>query len=313
MKIVYVARHGQVDSNDDEGAVTHALEALGHEVVKVNEGSCQAGGRKANGLPRGDFLLFHKWANTSCLRKADMPRVFWYFDLVNYPQDRSLETRDKSRIHWMNVVLPLADLGFCTDGDWVRGVTLQGDAAEANKHKLVWLTQGCDERVTGFGRATAQRARVPILFTGIRANGGRDRAAFVDAMSARWGDKFHYVQSGTYRRKLADLIAQSDIVVGPTSPVTDYYWSNRVYNSLGMGAFMLHADALGLHNHYEDGEELVYYRDLADLHELINYYLAKPDVRANIARRALDRSLTHHTYRRRCELLVHTVKERLKL
>lgn len=307
MRILYVARHGQglMRSNDDEGAIAHGLRALGHTVTCVQEK--EQGMRpqylvsKANSH---DLLLFHSWPAAPAvevLSRLDTPKVFWYFDLVDWP-DHTVQRRTDERIAWMQAVTPLVDLGFCTDGDWVSRDTTD---------KLVWLPQGADERIAKPGKGGRT---IRILFTGTESGGVR-RRSFVNEMRYTYGQLFRQ-HAGRYRvhgRALADIISRSRIVVAPDGPVTDNYWSNRVYLSLGFQAFMLHPYASKLATHYEDQKEIVFYRSREELHGQIAYYLQEENEteRQQIQQAGYHRTMMEHTYRHRCEYLLQTVKERL--
>jgi hypothetical protein len=322
VRILYIAHHGQMRSNDDEGAIVHALKVLGHDVYRLQENH----GRIAPTVSNLDLILFHKWEDTTTLHrlKGKAPRVFWYFDLVDFPSDPTLTRRSQARKDWMEGVLPHVELGFCTDGDWVNTVNSR-DATpddEAQQDKLVWLPQGADERIAGLGCYLASGCPTcnrtwggcDILFTGIR-KGGEQRASFVDEMGSRYGRRFRHIQAGIYGRVLADLIASAKVVVAPDGPVTDCYWSNRVYNTLGFGGFLLHPYCEGLLQHYEPGKDFVFYRSRGELHERLGYFLQDhPTVaehRRQIAEEGLATTLSRHTYRHRVEVLLKTVKERL--
>jgi len=296
MRIAYVAKHDS-GGNDDEGAITYALEQLGHEVIRIQE---RRGHLVVNYLP--DFVLFHKWFDQDTLRKLRCPRVFWYFDLVHH-RDQVLRQRCIGRIHWMNCITPLVDLGFCTDGDWV---------AHDHSGKLVHLPQGADARIIGQACINPTTPTGTILFTGIRS-GGRTRTTFVDEMRYSYRDRFIHITNGAYRLSLASAIASSDIVVAPDGPVTNLYWSNRVYMALGFGAFMLHPYCSKLTEHYEHFKEIVYYETRIELHDLIDRFTSVPLVRQAIAKDALDRTAKEHTYTHRCQQLIEVVKERLKI
>lgn len=301
-KIVFVARHG-VGFADDEGAITHALTALGHEVVCIHERK----GKSVRHIRDADLLLFLKWDDAHALSQARCPRAFWYFDLVDWPSDPTLARRCAQRRAWMERITPLVDVGFCTDGDWVAADTTG---------KLVWLPQGADERVIGRGDNVATEPPVPILFTGTARGGGRVRESFVAEMAERYGDDFRHVRPtphhpGYYQRDLARLIASAQIVVAPDGPVTDRYWSNRVYNALGFGAFLLHPYCRELAKSYEDRREVVYYHSRDDLHRLIAHYRALPEAaRREVSEGGLRRTLAGHTYRHRCEELLRVCRER---
>lgn len=306
MRILYIANHDS-GGNDDEGAITYALSELGHDVVRLNEF-----GWKTTDYMYGsegvDLVLFHKWCNPEALFQIGCPKVFWYFDLVR-SGDIGLQRRDAGRLQWMMKVLPYVDIGFCTDGDWANETWTRNAKDQPEPHpKLVWLTQGADGRIVGRGKPTF-KSDYDLLFTGIR-KGGEKRASWVDEMTATYGSKFCHLERGYYRERLRDLIASSKIVLAPDGPVTARYWSNRVYNALGFGAFMIHPYCEGLTQHY-GVTELVMYRSREELHELINDWLAHPNTRQLVSEAALERTKREHLYRHRVESLLKTVKEKL--
>jgi hypothetical protein len=308
MRIVFVAKHTN-GGNDEESAITYALETLGHEVVRLEERK----GAKATGY-KADLMLFLKYYNLDVLSRVNYPKAFWYFDLVTYP-DPTLESRNTTRINWMREVLPLVDLGFCTDGSWVEKCDEQfAHSSDFTGTKLVWLPQGFDSRMVGVGEPWVPNERDKlheILFTGIGRGGGRGRERFVDAMVNRYKQSFHHVTRGVHGTALKQLIRSSKVVVAPDSPVADRYWSNRVYLTLGYGGFLLHPFCSGLANHYEAGEELAFYGGMEDLYDKVAYYMARPEERHRVAENGMQRTLTQHTYLHRCRELVATVKGRL--
>lgn len=297
MKILFVAKH-DAGQADDEGAVAHALEALGHHVYRINEKQGLRAYRWS-----ADLMLSFKFGNVGALEKVKCRKVFWYFDLTSFP-DPTIHARGQSRLRWMRSILPHVDLGFATDGDLV---------ARDCSRKLIWLPQGADGRITGMGRANPAAAGAPILFTGISTNGGQGRVSFVEEMAAKYGDDFRHVSSGVYRRDLANLIASSEIVVAPDAPITDRYASNRVWNALGFGAFLLHPRCKFLETMYEDRKEIVYYANREELHDLIAYYRQRPEERRAIAEAGLARTVAEHTYTHRVEKLIAVARERLGL
>lgn len=295
MRVLYVANHDQPNSNDDEGAISHALTKLGHYVTRIPE----LKGYKACKL-KADFVLFHKWKDVVALRELKIPRVCWYFDLVDFP-DPTLERRNLGRRDWMAHILPHTDIMFCTDGNWVL---------EDCTGKMIWMTQGADERVRPSQRGRGSRS-CNILFTGISALGGQGRLSFVNEMKERYGEEFYHIPSGVYREELAKEISSAAIVVAPDSPITGLYWSNRVYNVLGLRGFLLHPDCSGIRRQYTDGEHLVLYKDREHLHSLIQYYLDQPLERDRIAEAGYKQTLSYHTYTNRIQQLVRVVKEKI--
>lgn len=297
MNIIYVAKH-ENGGNDDEGAVGYALEMLGHRVDRIEEREAAVKLRQSARLRGADLLLFHKWNDPALLSrlKGYVNRAFWYFDLVYWGGDPTLERRGQERMAWMKNVMPHVEVGFCTDGDW----------ASLNTDKLFWLPQGADERVIGRGDLGANPPN-DLLFTGI-VKGGRGRMAFVQDIYNKYGDRLCHITHGCHREQLKDRVANSKIVLCPDSPSSDRYWSNRVYNAAGFGAFMLHPYCHSLVGHFHANKELVYYHTRKDMYELVDYYLGQPEKREDIGAAALQRVKAEHTYRHRLQILLGRIK-----
>lgn len=301
MRILYIGNHGQENSNQDEEAITYALSQLGHDVQRLHE--CHA--HQWRRVPDRELVLFHKWDNPAIIsemRIAGLKTVFWYFDLVNWPGDATLKRRCDQRLDWMRRTIPVVDLGFCTDGDWVAHYN------EVYGDRLVRLTQGADNRIIGYGQEPVADAPA-LLFTGT-PNGGVQRRSFVDEMQITYRQTFNCV-NGVYREELKNLIAGSKICIAPDSPVTDRYWSNRVYNTMGFGGFMLHPYGAELAKQFEEDDEIVFYHNREELHQQIRFYYNYPEDMKRIAQNGLIRVQNEHTYLHRCSTLMSTIAERL--
>jgi hypothetical protein len=297
VKICYVGNHAQVKSNDDEGAVAYALRQLGHEVICVPEQN-----RRQFYLPKADLLLFHKFFDVGAIRTFTGPRAFWYFDLVDWKADRTLAKRCAARTAWMRRIIPLVDIGFCTDGDWV---------AQDASGKLVWLPQGADERMAGHTPPANGEQDIDVLFTGIDRGGGERRESFVREMRERYGERFVHIQRGVHGASLRELVGRAKVAVCPDSPCTSAYWSNRVYLLLGFGAFLLHPYCgPALQGQYADRADLVYYHSRTHLFELIDDLLTHPAYRAAVAGHGMGTTQDRHLYRHRVASLLQTLRER---
>lgn len=290
MRILYIAKHGS-GGNDDEGAVTHALRQLGCDVICLNETK----GHTASSFQDIDLALFHKWHDPTSLSQLKCHKAFWYFDLVQYP-DPLIHARCINRMHWMSDMMPYVDIGFCTDGDW----------AARHPRKLHWLPQGADERIVGSVNCDQT---IDVLFTGTR-KGGLERESFAEMMVSHYGSRFKHVSGCVHGIDLARLIGSAKVVVAPDSPVTDRYCSNRVYLSLGFGAFMLHPVCEQLDDHY-GRDELAQYRSRSSLLSAIDYYLPQEKERRHAGQLALARTKLEHLYRHRCERLLNIVADKL--
>lgn len=292
MKIIYVANHHQRSGNDDEGAITHALRVLGHEVLCFEERRPQKA-VKERGV---DFVLFHHWRTAyAYIHLFTAPKVMWYFDLVD-AKDRSVAPRTQRRITLITETMKSVQAAFFTDGDW---------AAANTTKKAFHLSQGADERIVGKG--TRSPGVPPLLFTGMRLGNGSGRVAFVEEMSTRYGDSFlHLTQD--YREELRNYIASTEVVMCPSSPVTDRYWSNRVYNAAGFGGCILHPYSAGLAEHFEE-HEVATYRNVEEMHTMIDFLLKNRPNRELLSENALARVQEEHLYRHRVEKMLSILKE----
>lgn len=308
MRIVYVGKFDQLQSNDDEGAILHALRELGHDVQPVREHK----GISALTL-KGDLLLFHHWDKTEVIKKFNMPKAFWYFDLVDWPADPTLKARCDQRKAWMERTIPVVDFAFMTDGDYGYQVS----QTPLGMNKVYHLMQGADERVMGIHASQShcivckQAFKPDILMVGGVQGCGVQRRSFVEEMHQTYGDRFVHIQKGVYRRELGGLIANTKIVVAPDSPVTDRYWSNRVYIMLGFGAFLIHPYAKGLAEQFGDSVGLMCYHNRKQLHEWINDYTHLEASRKIIAHNGFVRIQLEHTYRHRVQTMMGIITRKL--
>ena len=198
----------------------------------------------------------------------------------------------------MSSVLPHFDLGFCTDGDWV---------AKDTTGKLSVLRQGCDIRVAGADESSSPE--IDVLFTGIGDGGGVVREHFVRSMRTTYGARFHHSPNGIHGRELRQLVANSKVVVCPPSPVTQKYWSNRIYLMAGFGGCVVHPFCADLEKEYIWGEHVSYYTTQKEMEEEIDYLLSNSVERRSLSSAALERTLASYTYTDRCRDLVARVEQ----
>lgn len=310
VKFLFLANHFPRD-NQDELALTHALRELGHEVFEVQEKRrhrTQSWGDVLNLADSCDWVLFLKHPVVSELRELHqrVKLAFWYFDLVDGRYDPTLAARSESRLRWMEEVIPLCRVGFCTDGDWVN----LWNMFPGGLQRLIHLPQGADERVAGFGTRTMDLP--PVIFTGM-VHHGQTRASHVAHLQKTLGGKFlSFGDSPAQRqhgRGLADLFASVDVVIAPDGPGTDLYWSNRIVLTTSLGGFLLHPQCTGLHPYFPPGE-VHYYVSRDHLDQLIHYYLDNPEKRKEMAMRGYERCLEANLYRHRCVTLVDELRRR---
>ena len=281
MQIAYIGDHSG-RYNDDEGAITYALESLGHKVCQIPEDGNYQRAEKC------ELVLFHhQHKHIDRLAKVNAPKVCWYFDLVY-----ALEVRDERQN--VDDLRSICSLFCCTDG----GYTPSG---------IVHLQQGADNRILG---NTREPKITPILYIG--STGMCDRLQQLSDLERKYGNDLLSItgRTGVFRKDLRKITSRTKIVISLQHPANDRYWSNRVYIVCGFGGFMLHPYCEQLANCYRDREEIVFYSTRNEMVDLIDYYLEHDEEREHIATAGFELTKKDHTYKHRCEKLIKTVKSR---
>jgi spore maturation protein CgeB len=106
---------------------------------------------------------------------------------------------------------------------------------------------------------------------------------------------------------LAGFYAAAGIVLNDhwTDMQREGFLSNRLYDASASGAFVI-SDAIdGLREEFDDG--VVAYHGRAELHVLVEAYLADPDARAARAARARSAVLARHTFDHRAQEILAAV------
>ncbi len=290
MKVLYLAKHGS-GGNDDEGAISFALSRLGCEVIPLQEKEVHRCGEI---LAQGgfDFLLCHHLHNIQALTRLDVVKVAWCFDLIDWQEPQEWVTRHEQRRAWASAMKSAVDLMFCTDGDW------------ALKNDAIWLMQGADEREVAKWSISSS-SRWDVLFVG----GGKDygRKEFVESLRETYGDRFKHIERGCHGSALNEAVLCSKVVVCPPQPVTDRYWSNRIYNMCRLGAYVIHPRAAELEASYD--YQIETYGTPKEMHALIRFALSRSETeRFEYCRYLQEHTLKVHTYRHRCEKILERVK-----
>lgn len=281
MRIIYYARHGNRGSDDTEGHIGRSFEALGHEVVRVDEGS---------EVPTGDLLLFHKGGKniTSVLSAFSGLKVCWYFDKIDW----------NNRAEWFHSVLPLVDLMFITDGTWAR---------THPDPKLRVLRQGIGDLDTSRGVPREGVWKAQIAFLGGLYG---ERGKWAERLKRRYGEAFQ-IYGNVFNRDLYDLCETVPIIVAPSFPADDWYWSNRIYLTLGSGGFLIHPRLKGLSSEFKHGYHYVSYDTHEELEHFIDYFLEHEDERNKIRENGRRKTVQTFNFTRRCQrLLTETTRLR---
>lgn len=293
-----------------ERYVAYALEQLGHTVHKIEEFSI--GRKDREEIIRQlkemhpDFVLFCKVRSmhdpTGFIErlKQDFLTVTWIFDLYfDLPVDRAYQLRARSAPFNAHIV-------FTTDG----GHDKEFEELGIN-HKL--LRQGIHAPDAYLGDVSKSYPH-PVVFVG--TNTYRTRHAMLYELDKHFkADFFWYgntprtiVRGGA----LNALFASVKIVVGDSQP-SPHYWSNRMYETLGRGGFLIHPRVKGLEKEFEYFKHFVPYDygHYDQLVEIIKFYLTHDKEREAIRRAGHEYCKNNYTYTHRCAELITEVKKLL--
>jgi hypothetical protein len=139
------------------------------------------------------------------------------------------------------------------------------------------------------------------------------RPKLINFLSKTYGTRFNlYGREGlgiVRGHDLNNLYASTKVVVGDTlCPNFNYpdYWSDRIYETIGRGGFLIHPYINGLEKEFEDKKHVVFYEynNLNQLQELINYYLEHDAEREEIRRSGHELVKNNYTYKNRWEAIL---------
>lgn len=144
------------------------------------------------------------------------------------------------------------------------------------------------------------------------------RLQLIAHLQKRWGRNFRAWPRGRSirERELSDLYASAKVIVGDSlnigadGPFTAHsYWSDRVYETLGRGGFLIHPFIEGMQDEFTDGEHLRFYSygDFDELDRLIGYYIEHEDERRAIALAGQKHVRENFTYTHRMAEMLETV------
>lgn len=304
--VVYIGDFAQ--PFDTEKYIAEALEELGYRVVRVNE-------RKfflrlidevineivyykpslvlfSKGRPLGDAEVF-----IERLKGLGVPTACWLFDLYfDLPSPRIGKLKRKEAPFNCETI-------FSTDGGHDNDFKLIGI-----KHKL--LRQGIYEpEAILYDRPKTK----DVIFVGSDSFG--NRAKMLDGLKKRYGKRFewHGYETSIRNLPLNELYATAKVVVGDSFP-SSRYWSNRIYETLGRGGFLLHPHVEGIEEEFEDGKHLVLYKrgDMDDLYTKIDYYLSHDEEREKIRVAGFEHVKNNYTYKHRCIELMKNYEPKTK-
>lgn len=165
----------------------------------------------------------------------------------------------------------------------------------------------------------------PVLFvgggeaTGIEPQYGHKewpyRGQLIKFLRDIYGDrfkKFGWPQETVRNERLNSLYANSEVVVGDSLCLDfkkPYYWSDRPYETIGRGGFLIMPYITGLDEEFTDGETIVFYEygNFDQLRDKIDYYLSHDEEREKIRKAGFEYVKAHATYTQRLAQMMNII------
>lgn len=311
MRIVFLGNF-RVDFTSE----THhcnTLADLGHDVVRMQESEA-TGDQVLEQAMAADMFVWvhtHGWRTAGAdmrtvlqaLKRMGIPTVTYHLDLwfgLRRQQDMQQDpywsiqhffTVDKNMADWLNA------------NSEVKGHYLPAGVYDKECYRL-------------------EPVQVPpfdVAFVGSKRyhQEWQYRPQLVQFLQDTYGDRFaHFGNDGKWGvvrgEKLNRVYADAKVVVGDSLCINfNYpsYWSDRVYETLGRGGFMIHPYISGMEQHFKDREHLVFYDfgNFKQLKSLIDYYLEHADEREQIRTAGFEHVKANHTYRNRWQQIIKEV------
>lgn len=309
MKILYVGNFTQPHCTEVHVAKT--LANMGHQVTRIQEDPRFK--RQLVDLTLGHdlFLFTRTWSNLvtlehlQTLKTLGIPTASLHLDLyVGLQREAGIENDPFWRTEYV----------FSPDGDPASQAFFE--SKNINHHYLrpgvfkdecIQLEPNNDFDLQG-----------EVIFVGGGAEYGHKEWPYRHQL-VKWLEdnysgyrKYGHPQKTVRNMELNQLYANAKIVVGDSLCLGfnhPYYWSDRVYETIGRGGFIIHPFIKGLEEEFTDGENIVFYEynNFDQLKEKIDYYLENPEERKRIQQNAFNFVRDNATYNNRLQQLLDTV------
>lgn len=300
MRITFLGNFSVDYSSESHHAKT--LECLGHNVMRLQEKNANSEKILSECLQSDLFIWIHThgWETTgrpmkeilAILKQKNIPSLTYHLDLwLGLQREKDMNKDDYWHIqHFFTVDKLMAD--WLNINTRVKGHYIQA----AVFHDECYMA---DPDITN-----------DVIFVGSKGYHPewQYRPMLINWLKDKYGDKFKHFGGdglGVMRGKeLNQLYANSKIVVGDTLCLNynyPYYWSDRVYETIGRGGFIIHPYIKGMEEHFTDNKHLQFYNynDMTGLQNIIDYYLQNDAERELIRKQGFEYVKQNHTYLQR--------------
>jgi hypothetical protein len=287
-----------------ETHLSNSLEELGIEVVRINEKHCNE--EQIRAAAEGCDTVFYQ-------RTFGMPFDFTKLGLrsVSYTLDLYIglgrEMGMSANPFWR------ADFVFTVDGGHDAEFKRRG----IHHYYLPPAVYG-KECVEGIPRKEFE-CDVAFVGTYHYLREWPYRKQLIDFLKKTYGNRFklfgdvitnedpgHKIM--VFGKDLNDVYASAKVIVCD-SINSPHYWSNRIYETLGRGGFVIHPKIEGLEKEFTYGKHFVPYDygDFDGLKRKIDYYLNHSKEREEIRKAGHNYVKTYKTFKKRAEQIIRII------
>lgn len=301
MKIFYIAKFPNVY---DEESIAKGFEELGHTVVRVNE---QAYSNydyiRMIEKEQPDFVLCAKLEVKDggkklieLLKQRKIKTVSWTFDLyMGYVREKLIKD---SPFFWTDYV-------FTSDGGHEK------EFKEMGINHFV-LRQGIGKEYN-YLVAKEEKYKHDLVFVGGVNHHYQYRQEMLAFLKKSYNLKWYGMRNTWEIRghELNKLYSSAKIIIGD-SVYSPHYWSNRIYETIGRGGFIIHPEIEGLDKEFIPYKHYVPYKigDFEGLRKKIDYYLKNKEKRDKIRIVGMNYCNKKYNYKKRCQKMLEVLSER---
>lgn len=302
MRIVMFGNFGISYTSEYHHALS--LEALGHQVIRLQETTVHSDEVLFHAL-KADLLI---WIHShgflvqgrpmnevlDILKESNVPTMAYHLDLyMGLERWNEYENSDYFKVQYFFTVDKLM-------AEWLN---------EKTSTKGYYIPAGVLEEES---YSLDLRKENDVIFVGSKGyhHEWPYRPQLIQWLQDTYGDRFkHYGGDGLgvmRGSELNRLYGRTKVVIGDTlCPGFNYphYFSDRLFETIGRGGFLIFPKIKGLENYFDLENELITYNygDFDDLKSKIDYYIENNHERKTIRERAFERVLREHTYTHRWE------------
>lgn len=332
MKISFLGNF-EVDYSS-ESQYVKTLEKMGHEVAKLQEGQIDSK-EIYESAEKTDLFIWvhtHGWVTPGLtsmgsvlnqLKENGVPTITYHLDLwkgLDREKDLEEDPFYKQIGHFFATDRLMAD--WFNENTEVKGHYLPAGVFEEEVIMLdpqSYMVKGKGpNKIEYFSQNSPTLKERPkdVIFVGSRNYHSEYpyRQQLITWLEETYEDRFgHYSgEEGALGLKrglhLNQLLADTKIVVGDSLCLEfdyPYYWSDRVYEIMGRGGFLIMPYIQGLEKQFEEGKEIIFYEygDFSHLKQLIDYYLVHDSERERIRKNGFELVKSRDTYTHRWQTI----------